>query len=53
VYVIYQNFCDLTYIMKSKADKILVEFQFEVRLPEYYVPDKKLAETLKFCIENK
>lgn len=25
-YVIYQNFVDLTNIMKSKADKIMIEF---------------------------
>ncbi len=52
-FVIYQNFVDLTTIMKSKADKIMIEFQFNLQLPQYYVPDAGLVDTLKYCIENK
>lgn len=53
VYYMYQNFVDLTEIMKNKADKIMVEFKFHVQLPQYYTPEKALVETLKVCIENK
>lgn len=52
-FIIYQNFVNLTGIMKSKADRIMIEFQFNLSLPQYYVPDSGLVETLKYCIENK
>ncbi len=51
--MIYQNFVDLTNIMKSKADQIMIEFQFNLQLPQYYVPDAGLLDTLKACMENK
>lgn len=32
-FVVYQNFVNLTNIMKDKADKIMTEFGFTIRLP--------------------
>lgn len=52
-FVIYQNFVNLTSIMKSKSDKIMIEFQFNLKLPQYYIPDAGIVDTLKYCIENK
>jgi hypothetical protein len=52
-FIIYQNFVNLTDIMKSKADKIMQEFGFMVKLPQYYTPDKSLVQNLKVCVEQK
>lgn len=52
-FVVYQNFCKLTQIMKTKADVIMTEFEFHVRIPTYYTPDANLVEILKTCITEK
>lgn len=39
--------------MKTKADVIMVEFGFTMKMPNYYTPDASLVETLKTCIEQK
>ena len=52
-FVVYQNFVNLTKIMKTKADKLMIEFGFNLKLPQYYTPDASLVETLKICIEQK
>ena len=52
-FVVYQNFVSLTGIMKSKADFIMVEFDFNIKLPQYYTPDPSLVQNLKICIEQK
>lgn len=52
-FVVYQNFVNLTKVMKTKADKIMMEFEFSIKLPQYYTPDASLVETLKICIEQK
>lgn len=52
-FVVYQNFVNLTKVMKTKADKIMIEFDFTIKLPSYYTPDASLVETLKICIEQK
>jgi uncharacterized protein YecE (DUF72 family) len=39
--------------MKTKGDKIMMEFEFTIKLPQYYTPDASLVETLKICIEQK
>jgi hypothetical protein len=50
-FVVYQNFVNLTKVMKTKADKIMYEFEFTIKLPSYYTPDASLVETLKICID--
>ena len=52
-FVVYQNFVNLTSTMKSKATFIMSEFEFTVKLPEFYQPDPVLVNTLKICIEEK
>ncbi len=52
-FVVYQNFVSLTNVMRNKADKIMMEFEFNVKLPQYYTPDKSLVENLKTCIDAK
>lgn len=52
-FVVYQNFVSLTNVMKNKADAIMVEFEFNVKLPQYYTPDKSLVDTLRTCVEAK
>ena len=49
----YQNFVNLTNIMKSKSDLIMMEFGFNMRLPEFFKPDPTLVETLKLCVSEK
>lgn len=39
--------------MKGKASFIMSEFEFTVKLPEFYQPDPVLVNTLKICIEEK
>jgi hypothetical protein len=39
--------------MRNKADKIMQEFEFNVKLPQYYTPDASLVENLKTCIDAK
>lgn len=46
-FIVYQNFVNLTNIMKDKADKIMIEFGFTIRLPQYYTPDSSLINNLK------
>ncbi len=52
-FVVYQNFVNLTGIMKTKAEYIMREFDFNVKLPQYYTPDNVLVETLRVCVEEK
>ena len=52
-YVVYQNFVSLTNVMRGRADKIMSEFGFAIKLPQYYTPDASLVQTLKICIEQK
>lgn len=49
----YQNFVNLTNIMKSKSDLIMIEFGFHMRLPEFFKPDASLVETLRVCVNEK
>lgn len=46
-FVAYQNFVNLTNVMRSKADKIMYEFGFTIKIPQYYTPDSSLIQTLK------
>ena len=39
--------------MKNKADGIMQEFEFNVKLPQYYTPDSSLVENLRTCIDVK
>jgi hypothetical protein len=39
--------------MKNKADAIMMEFEFNVKLPQYYTPEASLVETLRTCVEAK
>jgi hypothetical protein len=39
--------------MKTKAEYLMREFGFTLRLPQYYSPDPALVESLKVCIEDK
>ena len=39
--------------MKNKADRIMQEFDFNVKLPQYYTPDASLVENLRTCIDVK
>ena len=43
----------LTNVMKGKADKIMLEFGFTIKMPQYYTPDASLVNTLRTCIEQK
>jgi hypothetical protein len=52
-FVVYQNFVSLTNVMKNKADAIMMEFDFNLKLPQYYTPDGSLVETLRTCVEAK
>eukprot|EP00347_Sterkiella_histriomuscorum_P001591 403371440 len=52
-FVVYQNFVNLTQTMRSKCNFIMAEFNFTVKLPEFYQPDPVLVQTLKICIEEK
>lgn len=52
-FVVYQNFVNLTSIMKTKAEFIMREFDFNIKLPQYYTPDSVLVETLRVCVEEK
>ncbi len=52
-FVVYQNFVSLTNVMKNKADQIMIEFDFNVKLPQYYTPDASLVDTLRTCVEAK
>lgn len=40
-------------MMKNKADQIMIEFDFNVKLPQYYTPDASLVDTLRTCVEAK
>ena len=42
-FIIYQNFVNLTDIMKTKADLIMTEFGFNMKLPQYYTPEPSLV----------
>ena len=42
-FVIYQNFVNLTDIMKNKADLIMTEFEFTMKMPNYYTPEAGLV----------
>ena len=37
--IMYQNFLDFNNIMKSKAERIMIEFNFSMQLPTFYTPD--------------
>jgi hypothetical protein len=37
--------------MKSKADLIMKEFEFTLKLPQFYTVDQTLIQTLMQCIE--
>ena len=52
-FVVYQNFVSLTGVMKNKAEKILQEFEFNVKLPQSYTPDASWVENLRTCIDVK
>lgn len=52
-FIAYQNFVNLTDIMKGKADFIMKEFGFTMKLPQYYTPEASLVDTLRICIEQK
>ena len=52
-FVVYQNFVNLTQILKTKSDFIMHEFDFNVKLPAYYTPDSVLVDTLKVCVQEK
>ena len=49
----YQNFVNFTNIIKSKADLIMCEFQFHMRLPEYYKPNPDDVEQLRIIVNQK
>ena len=52
-FVVYQNFVNLTTVMKAKADIIMSEFDFSIKLPNFYSVDSSLIQTLRQCIEQK
>ena len=52
-FVVYQNFVNLTKVMKDKVAKIIKTFEFKVSPPKYYEPDESLVELLKICIDDK
>lgn len=52
-FIVYQNFVNLTNVMRGKADKIVLEFGFTVKMPQYYTPDASLVNTLRLCVEQK
>ncbi len=41
-FVVYQNFVNLTIIMKEKSEIIMREFQFSIKLPTFYSVDSSL-----------
>lgn len=43
----YQNFVKLTEVIKSKANKLIYQFNFPIQLPDFYNPEKDLVETLR------
>ena len=52
-FIVYQNFVSLTNVMRNKADVIMREFDFNVKMPQYYTPEASLVETLRSCVEAK
>jgi hypothetical protein len=48
----YQNFVNLTDGIKTKANKLLYQFNFPIQLPDFYNPEKGLVETLKVVINS-
>lgn len=52
-FVVYQNFVNLTGIVKGKGELIMREFGFTMKMPNYYTPDIGLVENLRICVEQK
>jgi hypothetical protein len=48
----YQNFVKLTEVIKSKANKLVYQFNFPIQLPDFYNPEKELVETLRVVCEQ-
>jgi hypothetical protein len=48
----YQNFVKLTEIIKTKANKLVYQFNFPIQLPDFYNPEKDLVETLRVVCES-
>lgn len=48
----YQNFVKLTEVIKTKANKLIYQFNFPIQLPDFYNPEKDLVETLRVVCES-
>lgn len=48
----YQNFVKLTEVIKSKANKLVYQFNFPIQLPDFYNPEKELVDTLRVVCEQ-
>ena len=41
----------LTEVIKTKANKLVYQFNFPIQLPDFYNPEKELVETLRVVCE--
>lgn len=49
---IYQAFVRQTEIAKTKASKLIYQFNFPIQLPDFYNPEKDIVETLRVVVES-
>ena len=49
-FMMYKNFVQLTNSLKDKGKELIVMFDFTIKQPEYYEPDKEMMETLETIV---
>lgn len=48
----YSDFCQDTPKIKKVIERMIDSFNFPIKKPNFYVPDKSLLETLKVLCES-
>lgn len=46
----YQNFVNMTDGIKTKASRLIYDFNFPVQLPDFYNPEKGIVDTLRVVV---
>ena len=48
----YQNFIHTTDGIKTKASRLIYDFNFPIQLPDFYNPEKGLVDTLRVAVQS-
>lgn len=51
-FVMYQNFVNITDGIKTKASRLIYDFNFPIQLPDFYNPEKGIVDTLRVVVQS-